>query len=353
MKIKFILLAFLYVSSTQCYCQSSDTILFNENNWEWFIEPKYEYAGIFIDGFINAIYNKQRIRISKSGIEFSDFHIFYRDTMSCAKTIDNKLYGYIDKKGNWVIEPQFQNARSFSDKKYARAKFNDKWGFIDRTGDWKITPQYDTVLWFLKDIAPVQQNNLWGFIDENNDFIIPCQFDSINSAFGKNVYVKQNNSWALIDYEGNYISKDIRKKWFLTDSLLGIQENGKYGIKTIANNWIAEPVFDELDEHFYGGLLKVKHNGKYGYINKYGKIVIEPQYEYTRNFFMPFSQTSTLEYEKIHKIIDNETAFFYGLTQDYNKLIDAGKLFWIDRMNKKYSAVKYLTISHSYAVKTI
>lgn len=59
---------------------------------------------------------------------------------------DNKLkkWGYIDEKGNIVIQPQFAQARPFSDGMAAVAneQFNPTWGFINTKGYMVLKPVY-------------------------------------------------------------------------------------------------------------------------------------------------------------------------------------------------------------------
>lgn len=59
---------------------------------------------------------------------------------------DNKLkkWGYIDEKGNIVIQPQFAQARPFSDGMAAVAneQFNPTWGFINTKGYMVLKPTY-------------------------------------------------------------------------------------------------------------------------------------------------------------------------------------------------------------------
>lgn len=84
-------------------------------------------------------------------------------------------YGFIDKRGKWAIEPQFARASRFVEGLAAAAVVNvafdpppehnphyDKdadpkllWGFIDKKGRWVIEPQYYSVQTFSEGIALV------------------------------------------------------------------------------------------------------------------------------------------------------------------------------------------------------
>ena len=53
-------------------------------------------------------------------------------------------YGWIDREGAYVINPQFEGAYPFNGKKLAPVIIgdSDKWGYIDEKGLIKINPQF-------------------------------------------------------------------------------------------------------------------------------------------------------------------------------------------------------------------
>ncbi|RYF28100.1 MAG: WG repeat-containing protein [Comamonadaceae bacterium] len=53
------------------------------------------------------------------------------------------LYGYVDRKGAWVIPPQFQDAHDFEDHEVAGATHNGAlWGLINTRGSWLLPPRH-------------------------------------------------------------------------------------------------------------------------------------------------------------------------------------------------------------------
>jgi len=68
-----------------------------------------------------------------------------------------KKYGFIDKSGKVVIEPQFDGASNFSEG-FARVKKDDKWGFIDKSGKMVIEPQFDDAEPFSEGLAKVKKD---------------------------------------------------------------------------------------------------------------------------------------------------------------------------------------------------
>jgi hypothetical protein len=55
----------------------------------------------------------------------------------------DRKWGYIDKSGNVVIQPQFADARFFSEGLACVTPDGKKYGYIDKTGQFVITPQYE------------------------------------------------------------------------------------------------------------------------------------------------------------------------------------------------------------------
>ncbi|HLW40320.1 MAG TPA: WG repeat-containing protein, partial [Brumimicrobium sp.] len=56
----------------------------------------------------------------------------------------NKKWGYIDVKGNWVVEPKYTNAEIFSEDGLAPVTEKKMYGFINTKGE-EIVPQEYTV----------------------------------------------------------------------------------------------------------------------------------------------------------------------------------------------------------------
>ena len=71
---------------------------------------------------------------------------------------DNRQYGFIDKTGKMVIQPQYDYAAGFSEG-LAHIKMQGKRGFIDKTGKIVIEPKYTRVMDFSDGLAAVNPNH--------------------------------------------------------------------------------------------------------------------------------------------------------------------------------------------------
>src|SRR5262245_24801973 len=89
--------------------------------------------------------------------------------------ISDEIVGYIDKSGQFVIQPKFQDGQSFSEG-LAAVRSEEKWGYIDRDARFIIRPQYEKAEKFSEGFAPVSLNSKWGFVNREGVLAIPCKF---------------------------------------------------------------------------------------------------------------------------------------------------------------------------------
>ncbi len=111
------------------------------------------------------------------------------------------LWGFIDKKGKYVIEPKYDDLRDFQ-KGIACVSVNGRWGMINKNGDIIIDFKYLDIQYFSEGLALVEdfdQNKY--YIDSKGNKIIECKFE--------NCYPFHNNKarYSTSDFSG-YINKD-------------------------------------------------------------------------------------------------------------------------------------------------
>ena len=167
---------------------------------------------------------------------------------------DKQLWGFVDKKGNYLIEPIFSDAQNFSEGFAAIRKFkNDnfsiigQYGYIDYTGNIVIEEKFDDALSFSEKLAAVKSKGRWGYIDRNGKWVIDPKFiDAKSFNEGISAVQRDANNWVLIDKSGSAINKK-------TFRLLG-----NYSCK------LAPAIGNE--------------SKNIGYINMEGDFVLEPKY---------------------------------------------------------------------------
>ncbi len=148
------------------------------------VPPIYDEAIPFSNGFAAVRHGKFWGFIDKTGkeiipLQYESACSFSKEGLACVGAAPdrsgvsiadeqsmqyesgyNVYYGYIDKKGNWAIKPQFTKAGSFSDGLAAVSTNYGKLGYIDKTGKFIIPPKYDYANDFKYGFALVKINML-------------------------------------------------------------------------------------------------------------------------------------------------------------------------------------------------
>lgn len=178
------------------------------------------------------------------------FSLFYVSAQELALVRENGKFGFIDKSGAYVIEPQFDRAKSFS-QQYAAVEKDKKWGFINTSGEWVIQPEYNKVKYF-------------------------------NSGY---VLVLKDDNWQYIDAEGNKLETPLTDKYFdFNDGVALYRNQERIGLIGTDGKVIIEPSFDAVKK-FRNGHAKVKRLEKWGMINKKGEVIIPTEYQELGNEF--------------------------------------------------------------------
>ena len=76
----------------------------------------------------------------------------------------------INKKGDWVIKPDYWTIRPFSDG-LAIAQRSGLWGFIDMNETWpaEYMPAFESVRPFARGLAVVVRDGKWGIINRDGN----------------------------------------------------------------------------------------------------------------------------------------------------------------------------------------
>lgn len=231
-------------------------------------------------------------------------------------------WGFVDKKGKFVIEPTFDKVYNFTANGLARAKKDDAWGFINQKGEVVIGYNYDMVYNFDDDYAYVKVDDKYGAINEKGEYLFVPQYDMcyaftssglalvkhnsraffINKkgqnvfgdktfedagAFGENglARVEVDDKWGFINTDGEFVIEPIYDTAlsFEDDSVVGVEKDGKWAYIDAQGNAVCDFVYERVYS-IENGLGVFKKDGAYGYMNAQGEEVIRAQYEVCSNF---------------------------------------------------------------------
>lgn len=146
----------------------------NTNN-EVVIPFKFENAEEFSEGLAMVAVNKGYWKASLSG-EYSP----------------RRCYGFIDKSGEFVIEPIFRADQSngpgsgFKEGLAVMGAeregniYPNKFGYIDKTGKWVIKPIYDDAKDFINGVAIIKTNRGYGAINKSGEIVVEPKYYDYN-----------------------------------------------------------------------------------------------------------------------------------------------------------------------------
>jgi hypothetical protein len=177
------------------------------------IPAKYDFVAMPSDGWFQVNNNGQSAYFNQWGkivLPFSNQYDSYGDfTEGLARVMINNLWGYINKKGEEVISPQFVFAEPFSENRATVRDKNGLEGAIDKTGKLLIPFKYKFLGPFKSGYAQIEAYpNNTGIIDLNGNIIIEPIFYSIEYLSGDTFTVIKKLGDKFI--EGTYkIGRDI------------------------------------------------------------------------------------------------------------------------------------------------
>ncbi len=153
---------------------------------------------------------------------------------------------------------------------------NDRWGYIDKEGKIVIEPQFFCAGSFSDGLACVCNGPKHGYIDTAGKLVIKYKFDDANDFCEGRACVAvgefPNEEWGFIDTSGNFVVKPKYKSMelFFSEGLVAVKFGERYyGYLDRDGNVAIKPQFTSA-ESFFDGLAVVTLDGKDRFINKTG-----------------------------------------------------------------------------------
>ena len=301
------------------------------------IPPRYQGAGRFSEGVAYAwFWEGERRRdgiVDASGRftglpEVNDHQFIFHDGLARFQTPSGqeRRYGYMDKAGRVVIPPQFHDSGHFSEGlAWVSVLRKDKWlyGFIDKTGKVVIEPQFvyqpgD----FVDGLAKVMGQTATGFIDRAGGFRFKVEYEHSDDFFSegllavvqgdppRGVYLKRDGRVAFeIPFWQQRTSHQrslysIRRLQLapFSEGLAPVLSFNKLGFIDKTGKVVIEPLFRETSG-FSEGVAAVKvigSDGQYvwGYIDRAGRFAIAPQFREAEPFAGGLARVTTADGKK-------------------------------------------------------
>lgn len=201
-------------------------------------------------------------------------------------------WGYINQKGEYIINPQFNDAGFFRDGLARVVAPDGKIGYIDTKGNYIIMPKYKDGTHFYEGVAfVVEQGGKPTCIDKNGEtkFVLNDAEFAITYSCGLAAFINGNGvGW--IDKSGNivinpqYFPLHIDQVSFMEDFCCVIDSSrNEWGVIDKTGKFVINPQFKRMG-NFKEGKAWFYNGEQYGYVNTKGEYVINPQFEFCADF---------------------------------------------------------------------
>lgn len=215
-------------------------------------------------------------------------------------------WGYVDKTGTYIISPQFERARDFSEETgYAWVKNSVGEGYIDTSGAYAPKEKFDELseledeMRYRNDdddtgLTPEYKDGKYGYVDSTGKFVINPQFDTAY-RFSCGLAAVGLLKGSADDYDEVYDREYL------------------YGYINTDGKYVAEPKFDRaypFDSE--SGLARVEESDKYRYIDKTGAYVGDMSFDKAEDFSGRVALVGTLVGNKSDYEYSFEYEYLYG-----------------------------------------
>jgi hypothetical protein len=258
-----------------------------------------------------------------------------------APVLLDKMWGLVDRTGAWVLQPRYAEL-GIGGAGLFPARVEGSWGFVNSSGHLAIPPRFEQVEAFDGGLAAVKLNGRWGYLRTDGSVETGFIFHEVGGREGQYVSARDDEGWAVFKIirdgapkrqdlhiydsvedvlvqraysiaEGSVIVKSSKgERLFLIDSGGPRGEDGFDAVlrfdtfvsirrmseglapgSTAPNKWgylhkasgdflWAGRFQDALE--FSRGFAPVKIGGKWGYIDRTGRIAVEPTHDATFPF---------------------------------------------------------------------
>lgn len=275
----------------------------------FFKDNEISYMGY--SGYVNYLIDKNGNRINdiKYGAcpgfyEYLNNQASFQEGLACVcvKKDNSDKCGFINDKGKFVIEPQFDNASDFSGGA-ATVQNGKNYGILSKNGNF-VSVDCDFMSNFSNGYAKISKNGKDALINtdgkitipysndlrfeyyyENGDYVLGCIGNFEDEDYGtKCAYIRKKDGKRITDYKYTAMGNGGIGSTEFSDGIAIAVVDEKINLINEQGNEILKTNYNmaSMSHAFHNGLLKVAKYGDYtshyGYIDKQGEVVVPLEY---------------------------------------------------------------------------
>lgn len=186
-----------------------------------------------------------------------------------------RRWGYIDKTGAFVFQPEYEEARYFFGK-CAVVKKDGLYGMLDRNGALCVPARYEALYEYQDDLARFKRDGKWGYLDKAGQEGIAPKFEDARDFCGKLAAAKSGGLWGYLSPDGAWkIKPQFEAAGDFSEKRAGVQFEGKWGYVDEDGGWTVRPTFDGT-KPYRKGLGNVRDGDRWGYVDAAGTWIWKP-----------------------------------------------------------------------------
>lgn len=200
------------------------------------------------------------------------------------KTQDGYRYGYIAQNGDTILETEYNDITRIVEKEddknvYLIASKNGQCG-IFKNKNQIVNNEYQSIRYDeTNDVMIVEKSKKYGVVNMEGKTIIPVEYEQIDST-GMYLYAQKEEGTTVFNKEGNEVKTDVNTAKLNTDNenyiILISNENNQtlYGLLDKEGKEIIKPTYNYLEYLFDDFFIASSENGKLGVVNSKGEEVV-------------------------------------------------------------------------------
>ncbi len=282
-----------------------------------------------------------------TGFDDSTFVRIAKENISC-------LYGFKNGNDRWVIQPQFNSYEEYG--RFFIVQQNDVYGVVDYKGELIIPLIYEEIKfakWYDKydqknhfynptaAFFRVKLNGRWGVVNRVHEILLPIENDFVFRLFNGYMNYQHGEFMSFVDTLGTTSRKNYNDLALFSNDGFAIcgkksKTNGQllYGIIDRKEKLIIRCDYQWVSGFIHSDYCFIQQNGKIGVVNRKGKIVLKPEYNFPNNPKLEIGNIPFYAYDKEHLI---QKANKYGLINTNGQLVVPAIYDRIDRIQSDYN----------------
>ena len=230
-------------------------------------------------------------------ISFFSIQSHAQSFLAQAKPDGSKEWGYINEKGEFVIEPQYRTCHPFSEGLAPIYDKKDKTFYFIKSDGNKLPTEVNQfrlrnifgfgTKGFEDGMVAVEVDRQWGYMNTEGKLIVPAKFDKAQEFNGGYGVAEKDDKFYIISKDGseNQVDisglEDLRK---FSEGLAPYRANGKWGFINTKGEVAIEAKYRTVG-YMSDGFSWVKNEeGQVGFINSNGDLKIGFEYTAAKDF---------------------------------------------------------------------